>query len=870
MRIVRRAAALVRALFRNDRIEADLAEEMRFHMERDVEANVARGMAPDAAWREARRRFGSVEQAREQARDERPGALLREFWGDLRFGARLLRKAPLFGVAGMAIVALGVGAATAVFGVVYGVLLQPLPYREPERLVSIWLERASRQYPSAADAEALRRLRGTFADVALARSSNANLTLVGEGAPQRLQTARVSPNLFAVLGASPTLGRTFAAGEDAAGAAGVVMLSEAAWRGRFGADPAIVGRAVRLSGASYTVVGVMPARFQFPTAEVDAWIPAELEPGELARQANNNYRLVARLAPGVELDRARREADAVAAEIARLQGAAERGGFTVDSMLDDAVREVRPALRLLLGAVALLLLTACVNLAMLFGARAASRRAEFATRLALGASRRRLVTQAVAEAGPVLAAGGALGVLVAAWAVHALVAAAPAGLPRVESVELSAPVLLCALALLALAGVAASVAPAAQAWRSDFTSIAKDGGRGNTRRGGAARRVGAAAQFALALPLLAGAALLLQSALAVSRVDLGFRPEGVATFSFEVSRATHRTDEDVARYYARVVEAVRAVPGVSHAAIGNRAPLVGGQTNSVRFEGAAIPFDEPFDVDSRTVTPDYFAALGIPLLAGRTFGEQDDADAPVVGVIDERLARTMWPGQSPIGRRFQGPGERWGTVVGVVGHTRTAGVEVDPRPQLYWSTRQWTQNRAVLVVRTSGDPRALFAPVTAAVHGVDPEQSLFDVRTFTDVVGRSLAQRRVTTALMVGFGAIAMLLAAVGIYGVVAYGVAQRLREFGIRVALGATRRDVTRLVVGQGTRTALAGSAVGLALAFLTAGAAQGLVYGVAPRDLRSLLGAAAVLLLSAVLASWGPARRAASVDAAVTLRAE
>ena len=869
MRIFRRGAALARALFRHDRVDADLAEEMRFHLEREAQANIARGMSPDIAMREARLRFGSVDAAHETARDERPGAFLRELWGDLRFGARLYRKAPVFGAAGIAIVALGVGAATAVFGVVYGVMLQPLPFREPDRLVSIWIE-SGRRFPTAADAEALRRLRGTFADIALVRSSNANLTLVGEGTPQRLQAARVSPNLFAVLGASPLAGRTFAAGEDVEGAANVVMLTEAAWRSRFGADPGIVGRSVRLSGATHTVVGVMPASFQFPAADVDAWIPAVLEPGELTREATNNYRLVARLAPGVELDRARREANAVAAEIARQVGGEARGGFTVDAMLDDAVREVRPALQLLLGAVGLLLLTACVNLAMLFGARAASRRGEFATRLALGASRRRVVTQAVAEAAPVLVIGGLLGVLVAAWAVDALAAAAPAGLPRVESIALSTPVLVCALALLALTGGAASVVPAAQAWRSDFTSIAKDGGRGNTRRTGTARRIGAAAQFALALPLLAGAALLLQSALAVSRVELGFRPEGVATFSFEVSRTTYPENVDVARYYDRVVEAVRAVPGVSHAAIGNRAPLVGGQQNEVRFEGAAIPFEEPLMIDSRTVTPDYFATLGIPLLAGRTFDSRDATGAPLVGVIDERLARTLWPGQSAIGRRFKGPHDSLGTVIGVVGHTRASGVEVDPRPQFYWTTHQWIQNRAVLVVRSTGDPRAVFKPVAAAVHAVNPEQALFDVRTYEDVVARSLVQRRVTTALMVGFGAIALLLAAVGIYGGVAYGVAQRLREFGIRVALGATRRDVTRLVVGQGAQTALAGSAVGLALAFVAAGAAQGLVYGVAPRDLPSLLGAAALLLLVALLASWLPARRAAAVDAVVTLRAE
>ena len=871
MRFVHQVAAHVRALFRSARVDADLADEMRFHLERETEANVARGMSPEAARRAARLAFGSVDAALERSRDERPGAGVRQIVRDVRFGARLLGKSPAFGLTAIVIVALGIGTATAIFSVVYGVLLRPLPYREPERLVSIWLQRGMRVFPSAADAAELRQLRGVFSDVALTRSST-NLNLVGDGEPQRLLGARVSPNLFSVLGVSPVLGRAFASDEDQPGRERVVLLSDGLWRARFGADRAIVGRQIRLDGSPYTVVGVMPAEFQYPATGTEAWVPAVLEPGELARERINNYRLVARLDPRVTLDQARRAAAALAERLGRVHRWNEGTSFTVDSMLDDAARDVRPALRLLLGAVSFLLLIACLNLSNLFGARASARSGEFAVRLALGASRRRLVAQAVAEAAPVLALGGVLGIAAARWAVYAFVATAPAGLPRLESISLSAPVVAFSLTLLMLTGVAASVAPAVQAWRSDFTTVTKEGGRSSTAGRGrsAARRAGVAMQVAFALPLLAGASLLIQSAIAVGRVDPGFRAEGVATLSFEVSRSRYGSEQAVADYYARLVEAVRAVPGVASAAIVNRIPLAGGQSNPVHFENPTGTREELTDVDSRTVTPEYFATLGIRLLAGRAFTEHDGAESPVVGIVDDRVARTIWPGQSALGKRFRGPDDRWATIVGVVAHVRATGLEVDPRPQVYWSYRQWTQYRAVLAVRTDGEPRALFAPVIGAIRSVDPEQPVYDVRTMGQIVERSLAQRRLTTRLMVGFGGVSLLLAAVGIYGTVAYGVTRRMREFGIRVALGATRHQVTRLVVFQGTSMAVAGSVVGLVLAIAATGAMRNLVYGVAPGDAASMLGAAALLMLVAGLASYLPARRAAAVDPGTTLRAE
>jgi putative ABC transport system permease protein len=875
MRIVDQIVGLFRGLFRSAHVDAELADEMRFHVERETDENIRRGMSLEAARRAARLTFGSVDASQESSRDDRPGAGIRQFFQDIRFGTRLLAKSPVFGITGIAIVALGIGAATSIFSVVYGVMLRPLPYREPERLVSIWLQREARSYPSAADAAELRELRGVFDDVAVVRS--ANLNLVGDGEPRRLVGARVSPNLFATLGVSPALGRTFASDEDQLGRDHVVLLSDALWRGHFGADRAVVGRQVHLSGSMHTVIGIMPPGFQSPSysrggAQVEAWVPAVLEPGELSREFINNYVLVARLKDGVTLEQGRREAAALAKRLGASYPWNAGAGFSVDAMLDDAVRDVRPTLVLLLGAVSFLLGIACVNLSNLFGARARARSGEFAVRLALGASRGRLIMQAIAEATPVLVLGGVLGVAVAGWAVRAFVATAPAGLPRVASIAMSTPVVAFSLAVLVLTGLAASIAPALQAGRSDFTTITRDGGRSSTAgRGRAvARRIGVAVQIAFALPLLVGASLLIQSAIAVTRVDLGFRPERVATVSFEASRTKHVSDQAVSDYYARLVEAVRGVPGVTNAAIVNRIPLSGAQTNPVHFENATGTTEELTNIDSRTITPDYFATLGIGLAAGRVFTEHDDAQSPLVGIVDERVARTIWPGQSVVGKRFRGPGDRWATIVGVVAHVRTHGVEVDPLPQVYWSYRQWVQNRAVLAVRSETELRALFAPVIAAIRSVDSEQSVFDVRTLPEIVDRSLAQRRLTTTLMVMFGGIALLLAAVGIYGVVAYGVTQRLREFGIRIALGATRRDVTRLVVWQGTSMAIVGSAVGLVLAIAAAGVMSNLVYGVAPRDAASIFGAAMTLMLVAAVASYVPARRAAAVDPGVTLRSE
>jgi len=459
--------------------------------------------------------------------------------------------------------------------------------------------------------------------------------------------------------------------------------------------------------------------------------------------------------------------------------------------------------------------------------------------------------------------------------VRLFVASEPAGVPRVENIAVSMPVMAVSFVLLIVTGVAASIAPAMQAWRSDFTTISKDAGRSSTAgRGRArARRIGIAAQIAFAIPLLVGASLLMRSAINLMHVDPGFRPARVTTFKFEVSRAKHPSDREVADYYERLVDAVRTIPGVTNVGLVNRIPLSGGQTNPVHIDHPTARPNELTNVDTRTVTPDYFKTMGIPLRAGRGFTEQDDANAPLVAVIDERLAAAIWPGESPIGKRLREPpwrGERWFRVIGIVRHVRTIGLDVDPLPQVYWNYRQWPQDRMVLAVQSAAESGVPTLPVIKAIQSVDAEQSVYDVRTMDQIVDASLASRRLAMRLMATFSALALLLAAVGIYGVVAYGVTQRMREFGIRVALGATAGEVTRLAAWQGTSSALAGALVGLVLAIGAAGAMSNLVFGVAPRDVTSIIGATALLLVVALVASYVPARQAGEVDPGITLRTE
>jgi putative ABC transport system permease protein len=894
MRAFDRLTVRLRGWFRPHVDDEILSEELGFHLERQVQANIEAGMTPAQARRAAHLTVGSVQAIREESRESRPGALAHQILRDLSYGTRLVVKAPGFAATGVAIVALGIGAATAIFSVVYGVVLRPLPYPEPTRLVSLFalipqlgIQRAN---VNAADYRDWRTDNHVFEDIALIRHV-ANFNLIGAGEPERLFGARVSANLFKVLGSSPALGRTFTEGEEV-GHEAVAVLSDRLWRRSFGADPTIIGRAINLSGIPHIVVGVMRPDFQYPGREFQIWTPLIVDPAVLSRKLPGyDWLAVARLKPGVSLAQAQSEMDTIAKRLsATYPNTNPNTGVAVVPMLDSTVEPVRLALYTVFAAVTCLLVIACLNLASLLGARMTSRSREFAVRLALGASRGRLALQAVAEVAPVLLAGGVLGIAAAAWGVAAFIPLAPTTLPRVESIGVNGPVLAFSIVMLVATGLVAALLPAIQAWRSELTNATREDSRSSfgSPRQSRTRNMLVVAQMAILVPLLVGAGLLVRSFSAVVNVDPGFRAEHVLSLHLAIPRSKYPKDDQVAGFVGQVVERVASLPGVRSAGLVNRLPLAGGaQINELEFETAGQPsqaggsLHEGFD--TRTVTPDYFQTLGIRLIEGRPFTDHDTQVIPVpgmsgalmpaTGIVDDRIARRFWPGQSAVGKRFRFavlPGMPWIEIVGVAGHIRHDGLDVDPRPQVYFNYLQRPQDRMALVVRTDQDPRALIPATLDAIRAVDAEQPVYDVGTMEDVVERSTAQRWLNMIMVTVFAAIALLLASVGVYGVVAYGVNERRREFGIRLALGAERAAVARLVVWQGTVLAIAGSAIGFIAAVFVARAIESLLYGIRASDPPSFMTALGLLVSVALLASYMPARRAASVDPAITLRSE
>ena len=846
----------LRSLFHRNRVEEEMNEELRFHLSHE--------------------RLSGITQIQEECRDARGVRWLEIFAQDLRHGLRLMRKSPGFAAAAVLTIAIGIGAATAIFSVVHGVLLQPLPYRDPARLVSIWTQALqldlARANVNIGDWHDWRTQSTTFEDIAIGRYvASYNLTSGGE--PERIQGARVTANLFSVLGVNAQIGRVFSAENQMRSNAYVVVLSDALWRRRFGADPAILGRNIRLNGQPYTVLGVMPPSFRYPSRDFELWAPLPVEPQDLQR-GSYDHGAVGRLKPGVTVAQAQADLDTISARLAAEYPANRGVSARIAPLLDDTVRPVSQALYVLLGAVACLLLIGAVNVANLLLARGLSRGQERAVRAALGASSTRLIVQSILEITPLVATGAALGISTAALCLRALVSVLPASMPRTDEIQMSAPVLAFGLLLLVVTSLLVAFWPALQTVGGSIAGPLRGAGRANSgnRAQSRTREMLIVVEVALTVALVSGACLLFRSFSEVRGVNAGFRSDHVLTMHMAISRARHPEDRDIAAFAAALAARIHRLPGVEAVGLVNRLPLIGTQIGMLQIEGQTdAPIRLP-NADWRSATPDYFRAMGIPLIAGRTFSDADVEGSRRVGLIDEATARRIWPNQSAIGKRVRISADdpSWTEIIGVVGQIRHDAIDVAGRTQIYWCVNQRAQDRLALAVRTKGEPAALTSTVISQIRSLDPEQPVYNVATMDDIVDRSLAQRRLNAALVAVFAAVALLLAAIGIYGVVAYSVGQRLREFGIRIALGARPAGVVRMVVLRGAAVAALGAALGLAISTALARFLTALLFQVSATDWLSYAAAAAILIVVAVAASYVPVRRAMAAGPLTALRGE
>jgi putative ABC transport system permease protein len=802
---------------------------------------------------------------------------------DVRYGARLLLKRPAFTLMTIAALALGVGANTAIFSVVNAVVLRPLPFPDAGKLMLIWgavKGDSTRQsdvvsYPNFED---LRAQTQSFEHVAAYVASGATLTREG-GEPEQLSGAIVSADLFPTLGAAAERGRVFTRDEDKADAPPVVLLSNGTWRSRFNSDPNIVGRELKLNGRDVTVVGVMTTGFKFPVEQLktDYWMPLASDPTVMSRSQSRGIqflRVVTRLKPGVTQAQAQAELSTVAARLEQQYQENNEGlGFRVAALHEEVVGDIRGSLLMLLGAVGFVLLIACANVANLLLARATARSKEMAIRTALGASRWRIVRQLLTESLILSLAGGLIGLLLAAWGIDLLLAVLPTDIPRAQEIGRDTRVLSFTLGVSVLAGLIFGLAPALQASSPELNESLKEGTRGST--GGSyrnrVRSLLVVSEIMLSMVLLVGAGLLVKSFVRVTHVSPGFETSHVLTVSLSVPRARYGEPAQQRAFYHEVLARAGELPGVESVGAINLLPLSGNdRTASFDIEGeTSTPGNEP-EAGTRIVSPDYFRALGVPLLRGRAFNDRDTEDQPRVMIVNDSLARHFMPGQDPLTKRIKLGDDVW-QIVGVVGDVRHGGVDVPAQPEFYVPYPQSPERGMSLVVRTSApDAGALTSELRGVVRSVDKDLFFPEARTMNQLLAGSLARRRFNTVLVGIFAAAAMLLAAIGIYGVISYTVTQRTHEIGIRVALGAQPGDVFRLIVGHGMMLAAAGLALGLAGALVVSRVMSGLLFEVGTGD-PQVLGSITLLLAGvAFLACYIPARRATKVDPMVALRYE
>jgi predicted permease len=808
------------------------------------------------------------------------------FVQDLRYAGRMLVSGGAVTLVAVITLGLAIGANTAIFSMINGILLKPLPFERPSELLLIGERHGERPISVAwlnyADWRAQNRV---FTD--MGASATVFLNLVRDGVePERLLGERVTASYFRTLGVQPLLGRTFTEREDSVGGEPVIVLSEGTWHRLFGGDPAVIGRPLTLNDTVYTVIGIMPAAFVIDTPPVEAWISMGRVRESFGNRANHaGISVVARLKPGVTLDAARADMDAIAARLAQdYPDTNSNLGVRVESLHESFVgRDLTRALIVLAGAVAFVLLIACANVANLLLSRGAARQREIAVRTALGAGRGRLFRQLLTESVLLAFAGGIAGVLLGSWGLQVLLAATPDNLARVDAVRIDASVLLFSAALTLTTGIIFGVAPALQVSRPDLNETLKEGGRSGTK-GAKAQHVRSAlvvAQVALSLVLLVGAGLMLRSFAELQATSPGLDPTNVVAAGVTLPGARYSDLDARRQFIRRVIDRLEATPGVESAATVTPLPLsMNGWQTSFLVEGFPEPEPGKFPTnDIARITPNYFRTMGIRLLRGRPFTWQDTENAPLVAIIDETFADTWFANQDPIGRRIKinaghpvpgMPPPPWVTVVGVVNHVKNYGIDQESRVEVYVPYTQSTLSQATLVVKGSGDTAAVGAAIKQAVREADPTLPVFTIRTMEEYLERTLTSKRLMMLLLALFAAVALTLAAVGLYGVMSYGVAQRTSEIGIRMALGAHPRDVLRLVIGHGMVLTACGLVLGLAGAYWLTRVIETLLFGVSANDAATFAGVAALLAVVAFLATWIPARRAARVDPLVALRYE
>ena len=877
----------LRSRFWRGSVEREVDAELEFHLEMRTHELIAQGVTPTEARALAERRFGNVRQVnavcrhlgRQRERDMKRTEYVSELAQDLTFAARQLMRSPGYSIVAVLTLALGIGATTAIFSTVHAVVLRPIPVPQPERILAIHeFTRGNRGNVSAGIFVDAVETTSSFSDVTAIQYSSFNLSDTGE--PERIIGARTTAPFFSVFGVAPERGRVFTTDEDQPGREQVVVLSHRLWTRRFGADPTIVGREVRLNQRPYEVIGIMPAAFDFTSETEELWVPIAFTPERRAQHDEHYLQVYGRLAPGATEAQALSELSRNAGKIRRdYPRDAGELDFAVMRVMDEIVGNYRQRLFVLLGAVAFVLLIACGNIANLLLARGAARANELAIRAALGAGRARIVRQLLTESLLLALLAGGVGIALAIWGVRALVAAAPPGVPRLDQAGLDPIVVGFALLLAIASALLFGIAPALRAARTDVQGVLKDGGR-SAGAGGVRdwlRTSLIVTEMALALLLLVGAGLLIRSSLALQDVDTGFEAHGVFSARLSLPASDYADRARVTNAFMRIAESASGIPGVQAVALSSQVPMGGGGNgNGLIPEGRSFELKNAILTRLRIVTPGYFEAMRIPLVRGRTLTAADRLGALKVMVVSESFVQAAFPGQDAIGRRVacceaapDGKSPDYKTIVGVVRDVRWRGPGEAPSPEFYLPLEQapadawnWVQRTMYVVIRTQADPLTVGTPLRAAVAAVAPGVPLFNVRTMEQRLEESLATAKFNTLLLTLLGTIGLVLAAVGIYGVIAYFVSRRTQEIGVRMALGATRRDVVGLIVRQAAWPVGIGICVGGVVAVGLSRVLASQLFGVSATDPLTYAAVALALAAVALGASLVPASRAASVD--------